>query len=143
MSYEELWSRSPLDGVGEEYGAVEHRLLLKTAAQIRAAAKPLDKMMVTAAGLGSVIAALREHYGRDVVEEDCPAEKMLAGFAQKDDGPEKSLASKLYQDLIRDLATCENDGQIWYVMAWMLNPSKANSWLKNVLARESEDGGPS
>lgn len=140
MTYEELWKRQPLGGPGEEYGSVENRLLLKIARQINAASEPLDKMMAAGAGLGSVIATLRKHYGADVVEPDCPAEKMIAGFAEREAGPAKAEGYKLYDGLLRDLKACDNDAQIWYVMARMVNPTKADRWLGDLVKRRKETG---
>lgn len=140
MTYEELWKRAPLSGSGEEYGAVENRLLLKIARQITAASDPLETMMAAGAGLGSVIATLRKHYGHDVVQADCLAEKMIAGFAEREVGPAKAEGMKLYEGLLRDLKACEKDAQTWYVMATMINPGKAERWLRDLVKRKKESG---
>jgi hypothetical protein len=78
----------------EHYPADEKRLLLRVAAEIRAArGKPMQEHLAVTIGLGSAVIALRRNYGMDVVEPNCPVEQIISGYTSDATNEQRTRAT--------------------------------------------------
>lgn len=110
-----------IEAASNEYVETERRLLLWAAEQIKAARDPLDEMMAASAGLGSVVSTLRRRYGYGAVEANCPAERMIAGFAGQGASGD---AGRILDELVSGLRAAHGDtDRTWRIMAMMVNPT--------------------
>lgn len=105
----------------DEYAETERDLLLGRAEEIKKATNPLDELMLATSGFSAAIQVLRRRYGFEAVEENSPAERMIAGFARVGD---RDAAGRLLDNLLRDLRRFDgNREQTWRLMVMMINPT--------------------
>lgn len=106
------------------YPMAEKQMMLWVAKQIRKnkyAATNATHMMATMAALSTAVTSLRRQYGMDVIERNCPVERLFEAYANR-----KNLewANTTFDALIHDiLAFRGDDDRTWLRLAYMLNPN--------------------
>ena len=106
----------------EHYPIDEKKVLLHAARRIKAAQLTHEEVMLAPMELAGAVIVLRRRYGIEAVENNCPAEQILAGYSSSDLAAKKE-AGRILDELLRDLRACYGDEmRTWMRMAWMLNP---------------------